>query len=180
MLPRVRYFIGLVVCMALAAAAGRVEAALPTARVEAVYAAFAINLTRFVTWPPESLGAPGKPFLLGTFVRDPINPDLDAAVRGESVGTHPLRTVRLRTSEDARECQLVFVSHGVANVRTLLALVGHRPILTVSDSPEFLALGGAVRFVPQSPHTQLQISAEALRAAGLQARAQLLRFAATP
>ncbi len=147
---------------------------------QAVYAAFTVNLTRFITWPEDALGPAGTPFVIGTFLRDPINAELDDAVRGEIVAGHPVRTVRLRSLNDVRDCQLIFISRGVADPAAVLARVQHRPILTVSDTDGFLALGGHVRFVPQQAHIRLEISAENLRACALEARAQLLRIAATP
>jgi hypothetical protein len=172
--------IGLAVIAAKAAVAVGAAEAPGAATAEAVYAAFTINLTRFISWPEAALGAPGTPLTIGTFAQDPINVDLDAAARGESVGTHPLRTMRLRNLNEIRDCQVVFVSRGVANIAAVLARTGHRPILTISDAEGFLAGGGHVLFVPQPPHTRLEISAQNLRASGLEARAQLLRIAATP
>lgn len=159
-----------------------VEAAEPAvvATREAVYAAFTVNLTRFITWPKEALGAPGQPFTIGTFPRDPINEELDTAVRGEQVAGHPVRTIRLQSFDDIANCQIVFFSRGMANPRDVLAHTAHRPILTVSDADGFLELGGHVRFVRQPGHTGLQISAVNLRSSQLEARAQLLRVAAAP
>lgn len=152
----------------------------PRANAEAVYAAFTVNLTRFITWPESDLGPSGTPFLIGTFPRDPINRELDLAVTGEEVNGHPVRTIRLRDLNDVGRCQVVFVSRGIGNARALLERAEHRPILTVSDADDFLALGGHVRFVPDPPHTRLEISAVNLHASGLQARAQLLRIANSP
>lgn len=161
-------------------ASPQLTAASPRASAEAVYAAFTVNLTRFITWPDSDLGPNGAPFLIGTFPRDPINRELDQAVSGETVNGHPVRTIRLRDVNDVARCRVVFVSRGAANLRAVLDHAAHRPILTVSDAEGFLSLGGHVRFVPEPPHTRLEISAVNLRASGLQARAQLLRIANSP
>lgn len=163
-------------------AAGPVQAA-ETAAVatrDAVYAAFTVNLTRFISWPEAALGPAGRPFVIGTFPRDPINEQLDAAVQGEEVSGHPVRTIRLRSLEDIDKCQVIFFSRGMADPREVLARATGRPILTISDTGDFLPLGGQVRFVPEASRIGLRISAINLHAAGLQARAQLLRLAASP
>lgn len=154
--------------------------AAPVVTSEAVYAAFTVNLTRFISWPREAMGPPDAPFVIGTFARDPINPELDAAAQGETVGGHPVVTVRLRTLDDLLKCRLIYVSHGVADIGAVLRRVERRPILTISDADGFLALGGHVRFVPQRTRTALHVSAANLRASGLEARAQLLRIASSP
>lgn len=162
------------------AAAPDAEATPPRPTTESVYAAFTLNLTRFITWPESALGPEGAPFVIGTFPRDPINDELDAAVQGESVSGHPVRTIRLHSLAEVRNCQIVFFSRGIVDPAAVLARTQHRAVLTISDSDEFLALGGHVRFVPQPAHIGLKISAVNLRASGLEARAQLLRIAASP
>ena len=165
---------------AFRAAAPEADASPPLVSSEAVYAAFTINLTRFISWPENGLGPAGTPFVIGTFPRDPINDDLDSAVRGEQVQGHPIRTIRLHSVADALRCQVVYVSRGSVDIGSVLATTRHRPILTVSDADGFLAQGGHVRFVPLPSRTALRISAENLRASGLEARAQLLRLATNP
>jgi hypothetical protein len=174
---------GLVFLLALAVIPPTLAGAAPSppaATAEAIYAVFTVNLTRFISWPADALPQENLPLVIGTFPRDPINPDLDAAVQGEIVNGHPLRTMRLRSLDDIRRCQVVFVSRGAGNLGGVLARVGDRPILTVSDAPGFLDLGGHVLFVPHLPHISLQISATNLRNSGLDARAQLLRIATAP
>lgn len=168
-------------------AAGVFRATVPVARgaaplpsTNAVYAAFIVNLTRFISWPVEPGQPPDAPFVIGTFPRDPINEELDAAVRGEVLNGRPVHTVRLRSVEDVQRCQVVFVSRGVVDVAAVLARAERRAILTISDVDGFLRLGGHVRFVPQPTGTVLRVSVENLRTSGLEARAQLLRIATGP
>jgi hypothetical protein len=153
-------------------------AAPPVATTPAVYAAFTLNLTRFITWPEAVFATRDAPFVIGTFAKDPINAELDEAVQGQSVNGHPIRTLRLDSPADVLRCHVVFV--GAANGRHLAAVVqraARRPILTVSDADGFLEMGGHVRFVPRPPHIALSISADNLKTSGLEARAQLLRLA---
>ncbi len=162
------------------AAVPAVRAAAPLPSADAVYAAFVVNLTRFITWPADPAVPPDAPFVIGTFPRDPINDELDAAVRGETFNGRPVQTIRLRSLEDVQRCHTVFVSRGAGDLSALLSRTQNRPILTISDSEAILRLGGHVRFVPQSTGTTLRVSVENLRASGLDARAQLLRIATGP
>lgn len=158
-----------------------VVAATPAlANTQAVYAAFTLNLTRFITWPEGAFARPDEPFVIGTFPRDPVNDELDAAVRGENVAGHPVRTMRLQSLDDLAKCHVLFFSKNVAPRPAVLARVARKPILTVSDADGFLELGGHVRFVAQPPSTRLQISPDNLKASGLESRAQLLRLASSP
>lgn len=146
----------------------------------AIHASFTLNLIRFVSWPREALGPTGAPFVIGTFADDPVNPYLDAAVRNETYGSHQVRTVRIKSVEEMKDCHVVFISRGAADLGIVLARVARRPILTVSDADDFIAKGGHVQFSRRPPYTRFQVSADNLAACDLAARGQLLRIAARP
>lgn len=165
----------------LALAAGLAIAAQPpVVTPQDVHAAFTLNLTRFITWPAGAFATPTSPLVIGTFARDPVNEELDAAVRGETVQGRPIVTVRIRSLDEVARCHIVFMSRNVVRHPAVLERCVRRPILTISDAEGFLELGGHVQFLPMPPRTKLQISAANLKASGLEARAQLLRFAAAP
>lgn len=153
------------------------QAASSAVAQQSVYAAFVVNITRFIQWPDSAFSGPDAPIVIGTFARDPINGELDGAVRGELVGTRPLRTIRIRSLDDLATCHLVYMAGSEPQKQAVLARIAGKPILSISDGDGFLDLGGHVRFVPRPPHTQLRIGLDNLRASGLQARAQLLRIA---
>jgi len=176
---------GLAILAACTAGSARAANPPPATRgpvkVEAVFAAFTVNLTRFVSWPASSFTAPGTPLIIGTFPRDPINEELDEAVAGEIVNGHPLQTMRLASLNDVTRCHVIFVSHtNNGRQAAVLERCAHRPILVIGDADNFLELGGHVRYVVEPPHTRLRISVDNLRASGLECRAQLLRLAAAP
>lgn len=160
--------------------ASRAQAAEPAlANTQAVYAAFTLNLLRFITWPEGTFPSADAPFVIGTFPRDPVNEALDEAVKGEKVETHPVTTMRIQSLDDVAKCHVIFLSRGLTRP-AVLARVANKPILTVSDADSFLELGGHVRFVPQPSGTRLRMSVPNLKASGLESRAQLLRLAAVP
>src|SRR4051812_25930994 len=146
----------------------------------AIYAAFTLNLTRFISWPEGAFASKTAPIVIGTFPRDPINEALDQAAKGEMVEGHAIRTMRIQSLDDLTKCHVVFLSKNNATRSAVMARLAHKPILTISDAEGFLELGGHVRFVSQPPHTKLRVSVENLKASGLESRSQLLRLAATP
>jgi hypothetical protein len=156
-------------------------AAVPVpANTQAVYAAFTINLTRFITWPEGTFATPDAPLIVGTFPRDPINDALDRAAQGETVDGHPIRTMRIESLDDLEKCHVVYLARAYATRPAVLRRLVHRPVLTVSDAAGFLELGGHVRFEQRALHVVPRVSAENLKNSGLEGRAQLLRLAATP
>lgn len=150
---------------------------LPTVVSEqSVYAAFVVNITRFVQWPDTAFSSAEAPLVIGTFARDPINAELDIAVQGERVGARALQAIRLHSLDDLARCHVVYLAGSEAQIATVLGRIAGKPILSISDGDGFLELGGHVRFVPRPPRTQLRIGVPNLRRSGLQARAQLLRL----
>ena len=145
-----------------------------------IYAAFTLNLTRFITWPESAFESPTAPFIIGTFPRDAINDELDAAVAGEKANGRPIRVIRLLSLDDVRRCHLIFMSRNQGRQAAVLERCAGKPILTIGDSDSFLELGGHVRFVQRPPHIKPSISQANLKSSGLEARAQLLRIAAAP
>lgn len=150
------------------------------ATTQAVQAAFTLNLTRFISWPETAFSSPEAPLVIGTFPRDPINAELDAAARGEVVNGHPVRIVRIQSAADLSKCHVLFMSENHGRPAAMLPRVARRPVLTISDADGFLELGGHVRLVEEPPRLSLRISADNLKASGLEGRAQLLRLAAKP
>lgn len=153
-------------------------AATPMVSTQAVYAAFTLNLTRFVNWPELAFADPDAALVIGTFPRDPINDHLDAAAAKERFNGRPIRTIRIQSLDDVAKCHVVFIEKSNRRQAALLERTAGKPILTIGDADGFLELGGHVRFVPQPPHTKLRISVENLKASGLTGRSQLLRIAA--
>lgn len=150
------------------------------ATTQAVQAAFTLNLTRFISWPESAFSSPVAPLVIGTFPRDPINAELDAAARGEVVNGHPVQTVRIQSVADLSKCHVLFLSEKHGRPTAILPRVARRPVLTISDADGFLELGGHVRLVEEPPRLSLRISVANLKSSGLEGRAQLLRLAAKP
>lgn len=156
--------------------AASTASALPADRAS-VYAAFTLNIARFVTWPSEAFASGDAPLVIGTRENDPINPALDHAAGLESIHGRPVRTLRIREPDDLAGCHVIFISHDTPRQAAILARVKDLPVLTIGDSPGFLALGGHVSFVTRSSRITLRVSPDHLKESRLEARAQLLRLA---
>src|SRR6185503_2472570 len=98
------------------------------------------------------------------------------ALSGESVGGHSLVAKRIGGMREVDGCRILFVSN-----QTLIdsaALAAERmPILTVSDSPDFLKRGGMIEFVLDSNRVRFEINLAAAKTAGLNLSSELLRVA---
>jgi len=143
-----------------------------------VKAVFLYNFSRFVEWPDTAFADPKSPFVVGVFGFDPFGPDLDEAVRGESVRGRPLVVRRVRNAAEAADCQILFIHHSERDrLSEVLAAVDKRSILTVSDMDGAANLGVMIRFFTQSGRIRMRINPDAARAAQLTISSNLLRSA---
>ena len=89
---------------------------------------------------------------------------------------HPLKVDRLRNTDRAAGCHVVFVPAGVAPAGVLRSL-SDTPVLTVGESDAFWRAGGMLRFVVDGQRVRFDANAKAAGAAGLRLSARLLQVA---
>jgi hypothetical protein len=140
-------------------------------------AAFLFNFAQFVVWPPDSSDS-GTPFVIGVIGEDPFGGSLDAMVEGETVHGRPIATRRGIDIDDARACQVLFVSRAQsARLDAIFSALKGASVLTVSDAEDFAARGGIIGFSTQDKKLRLQINAAAAEMARLSISSKLLRQA---
>jgi hypothetical protein len=143
--------------LALVAAAGLALAPAAHADISetAVKAAFLPRFARYVNWPPSAMPQGSDPFMLCVIGEDPFGATLDQAARSQSVDGRRIVVRRLESAAGADGCQIAFVdgSRGQPTGQ-LLAALGRKPVLTVTDAANsgqrglvhFTVANGRVRF----------------------------------
>lgn len=150
------------------------QPAVPEYKLKAV---FLFRFTDYVTWPPGAL-ADNRPFVIGIYGADPFGSFLDDTVRGETVKGHAVEIRRFKSLDEITSCQMLYVSPSAAGrLSDVLARVKGRPILTVSDIPDFANRGGMIRFVKNGNRVGFRINVMASKEAGLSISAKLLQMA---
>ncbi|MEO6994540.1 MAG: YfiR family protein [Lacunisphaera sp.] len=140
-----------------------------------VKAVFLLNFTRFVEWPADEAKAT-QPFVIAVLGEDPFGSQLNEAVRGEKFGNRPIEIKRIATAEDAASCGALFIARSEEpHLKNILRKFAGRPILTVSDIPDFAESGGMVEFVTEDSKIHFHINIDAAKAANLAVSAKLLR-----
>jgi len=139
-------------------------AALAAPTDTAVKAAFLPRFARYVTWPPAAAPRGTDPFVLCVIGGDPFGALLDDAARSQSVDGRRIVVRRIDSAAAAENCQIAFIQgNKVQSPGQLLAALGRRPVLTVTDASggsqrgiiHFVIVGGRVRFfIDQSSATR--------------------------
>ena len=139
-----------------------------------VQAAYLYNFVKFVDWPP---GVLGNAITICTAGNTPVSAALDQIVRDEVISGHKLAVRPIDTPQPA--CNVLFVPRNVAAGEYLRSM-RMAPVLTVGESPDFIAQGGIINFVRDGGMMRFEIDQEAATRARLQISSRLLRLARTP
>jgi len=142
--------------IAAAAPAMMLGAPAPAAPTDtAVKAAFLPRFARYVTWPPAAMPRAGDPFVLCVIGSDPFGAALDDAARSQLIDGQRIVIRRLDSALGSDGCQIAFIQGSkVQSVGQLIAALGRRPVLTVTDASigsqrgivHFAVVAGRVRF----------------------------------
>lgn len=175
--------LGRLVRALLVAAVGWTAASHAAARTSGEYdlkAVFLFNFAQFVEWPPSAFASPEAPFIIGILGDDPFGATLDTIVRGETVNGRPFAVRRYRTLDDLHTapCHVLFVCRSeAARAGALVSALSDHAILTVGESPNFVAAGGVVQLLIIQNKVRVRINVDAARDKHLSISSKLLRVA---
>lgn len=153
-------------------------------RSDALQAVFLINFIRFTDWPePASDAKP--PFVIGVAGSRAIEDELDELAKTQRVRERRIHVIRIKTANDLAGCHVVYISPAprpgeetAPSAAEILPLLRDKPVLTVSESPTFLAQGGIVNFfMGEQGKLRFEIALETARASKLDISSQLLNLA---
>jgi hypothetical protein len=142
-----------------------------------VKAAFLYNFTKFIDWPPGT--PPGQePFRLCLVGDDALRRSLEKTIAGETINGRPLQSGAPRTPDEARKCQILFVSDGEWDrASRLLTAVRDLPVLTVSDRAQFARRGGGIELVRDENRIRFDVNVPGAERGGIKLSSRLLRVA---
>jgi len=141
-----------------------------------VKAVFLYNFGQFVEWPRETFDTPQAPFVICVLGEDPFGKTLDDVVRGESIGARSLVVRRFRETEEAADCNILFVGRGAAErLDEALAATRGRSVLTVTDIEGAERQGAIIVLYEDKSRIRMRINLAAAKASHLVISSKLLR-----
>jgi hypothetical protein len=163
-------------CTAALAASARAQQS-PAAPAQEVEAAYLLNFTRYVDWPPGSFPDPEAPVNVCVLGENAFGGILRQTVQGRRSRGRPVRVLEPDSPSQAADCHVAFVAGQPHEIKAWLTALRRSPALTVGDGPEFLRRGGMVAFVVVHQTLRFEIDAAAVRRAGLQISSRVLALA---
>ncbi len=183
-IPNERVSCGTTFALALLAACALIGS-VPTAGAQSeppgeyqVKAAFLYNFAKFVEWPAEAFADASAAIHLCVVGEDPFGESLEQIVRGKAIQGRPLAIMRLKSDQDPRTCQILFISSSEKQrFGQILARLRESSVLTVGETQHFAQLGGIINFVLEESKVRFEINANAAERARLKISAKLLSLA---
>lgn len=145
--------------------------------------AYLYNFLLFAHWPEDGAELAEQDSMTVCILGDEALAEEFGPVAGKAIkgSRYRLRVKPIQPplrESDLQGCALLFIGQRAASsVSEVLAQLKGRPILTVSDSPDFVAQGGMLALVEVDGKLRWQINQAATEANGLRLDAQLLRNA---
>lgn len=147
-----------------------------TPTVEEVQAAYLYQFGRFASWPDSAKGP--TPVRIGVFASNEFRSTVERVVRGRTVQGRPVVVQQLSSAEDARACQIVYISgQGDKWTSETLARLRDASVLTVGDGDRFLRMGGMIGFQLRAQRVRFDVELHPVAAAGIRLHSQLLSIA---
>ncbi|HWE53655.1 MAG TPA: YfiR family protein [Bryobacteraceae bacterium] len=140
-----------------------------------VKAAFLLNFTKFIEWPPASFGNAGAPLSICILGEDPFGATLDRIAGGEVVNGRSITIERVLHLPVPASCRVLFISRRAKEPRSPLDL--GPGVLTVGEGEAFLREGGMIAFVIENRRVRFEINRMIAENAGFRISSKLLNIA---
>lgn len=150
--------------------------AAPASREYLLKAVFLYNFAKFTIWPADSFRDPQAPLRVCILGVDPFGAAMES-IESKSIKNRPLAITRIAQVSDAERCHILFISSSEQErLRAILDDLHERPILTISDMPNFARAGGTINLKTVEDQIRFDINVDAANAADLKLSSKLLRL----
>jgi len=139
---------------------------------------FLAAFPNFMEWPADAFPSAQAPLLICVFGDFSFGTSLAETTRGASIRGRRIEIRWARKERDLRACHILFVSRseGKRYARIFKAIQG-ASVLTVGETPDFLASGGAINFLFDADKLQFEVNMAAAKDAHVRISSNMLALA---
>lgn len=145
----------------------------------AVKRGFVYNFIAFTQWPAGSFADGAAPIIVCVVPDDPIT-DIFLDLSGRTVQGRKIVVRKTDTLASCDRVHVLFLATGDSDlVRTCIESVQGKPVLTIGQAADFLAMGGMIHLYTQDDHLRFAVDIGAARREHLKPGSQILMSAET-
>lgn len=143
---------------------------------DAVKAAFLYRFTGYVDWPTTL--HPPTTFTIAVYEADGVAHELERLLPNHPVKGLPAQVRIIDNVREIGDAQMLYIGPGHPEaLRTLIAAIGTRPVLLVTDDEDGLGMGSALNFLTLDKRVRFEVSLTAAERRGLKISSELLSVA---
>ena len=167
---------GVLLAVGIAAFAAHETAAQSSAPSQLdVQAVYLFDFAKFVRWPE---GAEHGTLTICVAGEKAYVDRLTRLVKSEQVDSRPLAVRAVQTPADVADCDILFLSVSAKDQEAaMLAATAGKPVLTVSDIPDFLNSGGIIQFLLINKRVRFSVDLRPAAHSGIGLSSELLKVA---
>ncbi len=139
---------------------------------------FLAAFPNFIEWPPDAFASEQAPLLICVFGDFSFGTSLAEMTRGASIRGRRVEVRWARKEQELRACQILFVSRS-ENKRyaKIMKAIEGASVLTVGETPDFLAIGGTIEFLISEDKLQFEVNLGVANEARLRISSSMLALA---
>ena len=143
-----------------------------------VKAAFLFNLAKFVEWSPQAFAGPGDTLGICILGKNPFGSILDETVQGKTVAGRAINIRLISGVQRAAGCKILFITSAEAKrFKSLGDSLKGKGVLTVGETPDFIASGGIVNLNIEGGRLRFEINRGAAEEEQIRISSKLLSLA---
>jgi len=167
-----------VVCGVLSAQPALLRAQTSATNEYRVKAQFLSNFPSFVEWPAEAFSSPQEPLSVCVYGTYSFGLSLAENLGEKTVHGRRMEVRMTKKESELRSCHVLFVSRSAEKrYPAVMQAIQGASVLTVGETPDFLAAGGAVNFLYQDDALQFEVNLNNANEAHLRLSASMLALA---
>lgn len=144
------------------------------AQVEKAQALFIYNFTRLIEWPAST----SNEFVIGVFGNGNIHNELETFTKGKKAGTQNIVIKRISSTEEAKGCQIVYVTSSKSSkMQELTSVVNNSNILLVGEKAGLVNSGAAINFLINGNKLTFELNSSNAQKYGLKVSTALKNMA---
>jgi len=132
----------------------------------------------FIEWPTDAFPSEQAPIFICVFGDFSFGTSLAEMTRGMFIRSRRVQVRWARKKQDLRACHILFVSRSEdKRYATIFKAIRGASVLTVGETPDFLASGGAIDFLFEGDKLQFEVNIGAANEARLRISSNMLVLA---
>jgi len=140
-----------------------------------IKAAYLYKFGGYVEWPQQVFASPSSPLTIGVIGADALADELAQIVVGRTINGRPVVVRKLSREDPVAGLNVLFIGRSNNDhLAEILATTKGRPLLTVTESAEALAIGSMINFVVVNDKVRFEAAPKVAGQGNLSISARLL------